>query len=354
MLVLSFLPLGNHIAPGSQSPPDGNTYTLALSPGDWAEYEVRKVRGGLTVGGREVSVGDRVKYVIVDKYIGEIGSLSMELPIFDVYINGELAGQYRGLGGEAVPPVFFPASDAFWEEFLEELVASIGNDSPFDISYAIEIGDALTEVRVEIEIREMCCEVPVFEIQLCYQVHRATGIAVNFTHIERSISGPERILTLILVGSSRPEAVDLDGPSIWGIRVSPEEPGPNDEVLVEARIEDPSGVEKALLSYGGDGKWENITMSKRPDGLYRAVIPPQPHGSIVRFRIYAEDKRGNWAVSEERSYRVRETSSYMVEPPTSHMVEPTRAHDRAMGLVLGGAIAIALAVLLVAKRLKHR
>ena len=58
------------------------------------------------------------------------------------------------------------------------------------------------------------------------------------------------------------------------------------------------GVAEVVLSYSIDGgtTWSNKTMSPA-GGAYEAVIPGQPAGRTVVFKIYARDNAGNWAVA---------------------------------------------------------
>ncbi len=331
VLALSLLVPAAPLSHGLEGSSGAGMYTLAVRPGDWAEYEVRRALGAPSIADHEVSAGDTVKYVIADTGVMKISSYSVEVPINDVYVDGVWAGRYKGFGEGGVPPVFFPTSEGFWED-LEAVIRDLLKIGCYPVgSCDVRMGDVLVDVEVDV--------VPI-GLHIRYQIHRATGIAVNFTLVREPLPGQEtpKVLTMILVNSSRPEAVDLDGPAISVVKVRPEEPGPGDEVLVEARVEDPSGVRRALLSYRCGAGWENTTMEE-VDGLFRATIPPQPVGSTVVFKIYAEDERGNWAVSEERSYKVRGT-------PMDTMPK--------VGLFIGGGIAIAAAAFLVVSALRRR
>ena len=97
---------------------------------------------------------------------------------------------------------------------------------------------------------------------------------------------------------------DTVGPTIE-LEYYPTNPTSDDDVTVYAQINDLSGISQAILSYQVDnGDWINVSMTYT-NGNYTAVIPKQPADSSVRFKVYAEDNQGNWAVSNTISYTVQ-------------------------------------------------
>lgn len=65
-----------------------------------------------------------------------------------------------------------------------------------------------------------------------------------------------------------------------------------------------SGVANATLCYKvNEGETIKMTMNKTRD-LYFVEIPPQPYNSTVAYVIYAYDKAGNKACSQEYTYKV--------------------------------------------------
>ena len=106
------------------------------------------------------------------------------------------------------------------------------------------------------------------------------------------------------------EANDTEGPSITEIEIEPGQPEPHRDVKVKVWVDDPSGVSNVTLSYSVDEgvTWENVTMTKVGDH-YEGLIPGQPGGTFVKFRIYARDGVGNWSVSPDYRFQVRPVAS---------------------------------------------
>ena len=102
--------------------------------------------------------------------------------------------------------------------------------------------------------------------------------------------------------------IDSEPPTITGVYWDPQNPTEKDNVTVYANISDPIGVKIAILSYFNGTSWLNVTLTyNSATGLYEGTIPAQPANTKVRFKIYACDNAGNWAVSEEYSYVVTES-----------------------------------------------
>ena len=140
---------------------------------------------------------------------------------------------------------------------------------------------------------------------------------------------------------TEPAMIDNIPPSIGELIMSPEEPVEDEEVTIKVNVTDAlSGVREVILSYSTDGRatWTNITMTLGPDGYYTAVIPGQPAGTTVLYRIYACDLVGNWAISPEYSYTVR------AKPPSVEKPIPAPSVIIA-STVAGLAVIIALVVL---------
>ncbi len=90
---------------------------------------------------------------------------------------------------------------------------------------------------------------------------------------------------------------DLDGPIIYGTAFYPSHSIlPEDSVLVETHVLDPSGVSLVELWYGvNDLPWSSIPMERdaTDSTRYYACIPPQNDGDSVSFAIKTEDSLGN-------------------------------------------------------------
>ena len=95
-------------------------------------------------------------------------------------------------------------------------------------------------------------------------------------------------------------------PELLELFITPSEPTSADFVTVHARIVDRSGINQVILSYSnGTSNWYNVSMRyDESKQMYIAKVPPFEAGTIVQYKIYAEDTRGNWFVSEIYSYKV--------------------------------------------------
>jgi len=98
--------------------------------------------------------------------------------------------------------------------------------------------------------------------------------------------------------------VDTQPPSIQSISTNPTIPNYEEEAVVSSTIIDVYGqVDQAILSYTQDLEWHNVSMN-RLGNAFNAKIPSQPYGTIVQYKIYANDMHGNWAESTLYSYTV--------------------------------------------------
>ncbi len=148
--------------------------------------------------------------------------------------------------------------------------------------------------------------------------------------------------------SAGPPPEDTEGPTITDITISPSEPGPGEDVTVKAKITDPSGVAKAILSYSTDGgqTWTNVSMTPVGNDYYEAKIPGQPKGTTVLYMIEAQDGVGNWATTSVRSYTVGEAAGPAPSPGEGAGIPIT--------YVVGGAVVAAIAVGAAIALLKRR
>jgi len=95
---------------------------------------------------------------------------------------------------------------------------------------------------------------------------------------------------------------DVSLPIVWSIKHS--SAWYNVSVTITANITDlQSGVKNATLSYSVGSEWINVTMTSE-GGLYTGLIPSFSYGTIVRYRLNATDKAGNWNATEISKYEV--------------------------------------------------
>ncbi|MHA3965058.1 MAG: Ig-like domain-containing protein, partial [Candidatus Thorarchaeota archaeon SMTZ1-45] len=98
-------------------------------------------------------------------------------------------------------------------------------------------------------------------------------------------------------------AMDSSGPIISEPSLLPKAPTSFDPVTVSVSVSDHSGVDTSILSYCVDlGPWNNITMAL--DSVYWTNILPMPTGSVINYRVYANDTLGHWTTSPIYGYTV--------------------------------------------------
>ena len=90
---------------------------------------------------------------------------------------------------------------------------------------------------------------------------------------------------------------------VENVTIAPNVPTYSDNVVVSAVIKDGLGVNQTFLSYNTGAAWQNVTMSQS-GYTYGATIPAQPYGTVVGYRVYANDTVGRWLTSEAYSYKV--------------------------------------------------
>jgi hypothetical protein len=106
--------------------------------------------------------------------------------------------------------------------------------------------------------------------------------------------------------------VDQSGPAIGVPSISPLVPTPFDAVVVSVTVADGSGVSRVLLMYRIDGAaWTNLTMTANP--LFWATLPAAGEGSVVAYRILANDTLNQWSSSPVYQYTV---VAFDVLPPS--------------------------------------
>ncbi len=101
---------------------------------------------------------------------------------------------------------------------------------------------------------------------------------------------------------------DTTAPTIGTPVINPANPDSTDTVLIEVAVNDLSGVDTVILEYFNGTHWVNLTMSLT-GGVYGATIPQLQNGTLVTFRIHANDTVGNIAVSQDYSYLVSDSGS---------------------------------------------
>lgn len=140
--------------------------------------------------------------------------------------------------------------------------------------------------------------------------------------VEKAVAGwivspwKERLISFIEYIIQRIKCIppaDSTPPVIQRVFRCPDVPEYDDNVLVMAYVTDSeSGVANVTLSYSvNSGESVNLTMNEI-DGLFEAVISPEPYNTSVVYFVYAWDNAGNVAVSEANSYIVSDFHSPVI------------------------------------------
>ena len=98
---------------------------------------------------------------------------------------------------------------------------------------------------------------------------------------------------------------DSSSPHIALVRRSPIDVLEGNETIVYVIVSDWSPISNVTLMYSTGSSWISVEMNyDECTHLYYAIIPPQTSGTIVRYKVFAEDIYGNSRMSEEQSYMV--------------------------------------------------
>ncbi len=106
--------------------------------------------------------------------------------------------------------------------------------------------------------------------------------------------------------------------SVESVVRDPDIPNYDETVEANATIQADNGVDVALLSYTYNMGWHNVSMTNLAP-LFIGTIPSQPFGSLVEYKVYANDTLGNWIESDTYSYVVVDS----IEPIISVDWTPT-------------------------------
>lgn len=134
--------------------------------------------------------------------------------------------------------------------------------------------------------------------------------AKHVTGLAMDANGQVLYAAVNLVGVFKGVLRDISPPSILSLVIEPAEPTVEDSVQVTASVMDNvSSVERVALIYTRLVRGQEFEVSDEMALLgrtfYQGVIPQQPSGTTVRFRIEASDGFGNIAVTPTQSYTVK-------------------------------------------------
>lgn|GEM_PF-1877770 len=190
-------------------------YPLVVDHGEWLEYEIVSANNFQLLPGVAVQQGDKVKFETVDSGTGKKMGLDMttavsfEVPLCDVYLNGEKVGERVGEVGTITVNVIFPVEGAFWQDY--QAVEDNWNETTAaaDLPYHGEIhveGNRVLVVFgytesavVQAQGRDGPVDVPIERGVTSIAVDRVTGIVLEQT---RDATGSQPAYHFVLVDSS--------------------------------------------------------------------------------------------------------------------------------------------------------
>ena len=117
---------------------------------------------------------------------------------------------------------------------------------------------------------------------------------------------------------------DSAPPHIAFVYRSPSTVLEGNETIVYVLVSDWSSISNVTLMYSTGSSWISVEMSyDESTHLYYGIIPSQPTGTVVRYKVFAEDIYGNSYMSEEQSYMVKDLEGPEIRNVSWEPQEPT-------------------------------
>jgi len=117
---------------------------------------------------------------------------------------------------------------------------------------------------------------------------------------------------------------DSAPPHIAFVYRSPSTVLEGNETIVYVLVSDWSSISNVTLMYSTGSSWISVEMSyDELTRLYCGIIPSQPTGTVVRYKVFAEDIYGNSYMSEEQSYMVKDLEGPEIKNVSWEPQEPT-------------------------------
>ena len=104
---------------------------------------------------------------------------------------------------------------------------------------------------------------------------------------------------------------DTTGPFILSLTYSPEQPCPNEDILITAKLIDESEISSVILQVklSGETDWTNYSMNEIShegnNSTYSYTIVISQDLAVVDFQIYAYDEYNNYNTDGIRTFQVR-------------------------------------------------
>jgi subtilisin family serine protease len=150
---------------------------------------------------------------------------------------------------------------------------------------------------------------------------------------------------------------DMTPPTIGAHVRAPFAPNSTQSVAVNVTVTDNVAVDTVILSYHAGVMWTNVTMSVSVATYYDGTIPAYPNGTVVMYRVYANDTSNNWAVTGTFSYTVIDpttTTTTTTTGPTNTTsttpTTPTSPDYLRIALLLSAVFALIILAIVCSRR----
>ena len=276
--------------------PTSNAVSVGVKPGDKVSYGV-SIYGNLSILG------------VTGLTVPPINAADIEVKgVSGSVINFTATVTFQN--GTKAPPSSSTMNLSANTFGLWIIPAGLNKGDPVGLGPCVVVNETRSEIWLKAR-RTICyfallASTGVRTVNVTGHYDRETGICFSFFVgvLEDSVVKASFAMTIqsasMIVGDYTP-------PSISNVVYDPKKPQPSDAVTISANVIDTeSGVKAVILLYtAGGGTWTSLPMSLSTGSNYTAAIPKQSDGTIVEFKVKAEDNVGNTVESAVGSYTVK-------------------------------------------------
>jgi hypothetical protein len=276
--------------------PASDAVSVGVKPGDKVSYGV-SIYGNLSIFG------------VTGLTVPPINAADIEVKgVSGSVINFTATVTFQN--GTNAPPTYSTMNLSTNTFGLWIIPAGLNKDDPVGLGPGVVVNETRNEIWLKAK-RTVCyfaflSSTGVRTVNVTGHYDQKTGICFSFFVgvLEDSVVKASFAMT---IQSASMIAGDYTPPSISNVVYDPQKPQPNDAVTVSANVIDTeSGVKAVTLLYTtGEDTWTSLPMSLSMGSNYTATIPKQSDGTIVEFKVKAEDNVGNTVESAVGSYTVK-------------------------------------------------